>query len=229
LVSEADKSRAVEKLIKDSTPDFDFFYLIILSVLMATFGLLIDSVAVVIGSMLIDPMLYPVLSLSLGVVMSDYRLIRRSFYTIFKSSGFGIVAAIVATIFLSSPGLEDVGGEILARTNPSLLYFGVAVVAGLAVSYSLVKPGLNETFPGVAVSVALIPPLAVVGIGLAKVSWAIISGAFVLFVVNILGIIFAGMLSFSLMNLYVKRKVAAAAIREEDKRVEDEERSNVGS
>jgi len=225
-VSEADKSKAVEMLIKDSTPDFDFFYLIILSILMATLGLLIDSVAVVIGSMLIAPMLYPVLSLSLGIVMSDYGVISRSFYTILKSSGLGVVAAVVATIFLSSSGLEDIGGEILSRTSPSLLYFVIAFVAGLAASYSLVKPGLNERFPGVAIAVALVPPLAVIGIGLAKVSWEIISGALVLFIVNVLGIVFASMISFSLMNLYVKRKVAQNTIKEEKKRVEEEKENN---
>ena len=81
-LSEADKSKAVEKLITDSTPDFDFFLLMTLSMLMATFGLLIDSAAVVIGSMLIAPLLSPILSFSLGIVMSDSKLISRSFYTI---------------------------------------------------------------------------------------------------------------------------------------------------
>ena len=68
-LSDEDKSKAVEKLITDSTPDFDFFLLMTLSMLMATFGLLIDSAAVVIGSMLIAPLLSPIFSFSLGIVM----------------------------------------------------------------------------------------------------------------------------------------------------------------
>ena len=80
-LTENDKSVAVEHLIKSSTPSQDFFLMIILSVLTATFGLLLNNVAVIIGSMLIAPMLYPFLSLSLGVTMSDAGLISRSFYT----------------------------------------------------------------------------------------------------------------------------------------------------
>jgi len=226
-VSGVDKAKAVQKLITDSTPDFDFFYLVILSILMATFGLLIDSAAVVIGSMLIAPILHPILSLSLGMVMSDYKLISRSLFTIFKSLVFAIAAAFVATLFLFSNKPNEIGIEILSRTEPSILYFAVAIISGLAVSYALVKPELNETFPGVAVSVALIPPIAVIGVGLAWLEWWIIAGAFTLFMVNVMGIIFASMISFSMMNLYVKRKIAETTIKKEEKRVEEEKQNNL--
>ena len=220
-LSEEDKSKAVEKLITSSTPDFDFFLLITLSILMATFGLLIDSAAVVIGSMLIAPILSPILSLSLGVVMSDHKLIMRSFYTVLKSVFIGILAAAVATLFFSSPG-DLLGNEILSRIEPSLIYFLIAMIAGIAVSYSLVQPELSETLPGIAIAVALIPPLAVIGIGIAKLDWAIVSGSTVLFFVNVIGIIFASILSFSLMNLYRKRVVAKETIQKEEERLEDE-------
>lgn len=219
--SEADKSRAVQKLITDSTPDFDFFLLIVLSFLMATFGLLIDSTAVVIGSMLIAPILHPMLSVSLGLVMSDYKLISRSIQTLGKSTLLGVGAAGIATLLLQPLGV-GITGEILSRAEPSLLYFAVAVVAGIAVSYTLVQGALSESLPGIAVSVALLPPLAVVGIGIAQFNWDIVAGAALLFALNAIGIIFASMVSFSLMNLYVKRAVAEDTIQKEDKRVEEE-------
>lgn len=220
-LSEADKSKAVEKLITDSTPDFDFFLLMTLSILMATFGVLIDSVAVIIGSMLIAPLLSPILSFSLGIVMSDSKLISRSFYTVVKSFVVGVIAAALATLLFSSSD-SGIPGEVASRIEPSLVYFFVAVIAGFAVSYSLVRPDLNATLPGIAVAVALIPPLAVVGFGIAKFEWAIVSGSFVLFLINVIGIIFASTLSFSLMNLYVKRKVAEKTIKNEEKRLEEE-------
>jgi uncharacterized hydrophobic protein (TIGR00271 family) len=216
-VGEADKNRAIETLIADSTPDFNFFFLVTLSVLMASFGMLADSVAIVIGSMLIAPILYPILSLSLGVSMSDYKLISRSFYTLVKSVVIGIIAGIVATLFFSNG--DGVTSEILARTEPSLVYFLVAIISGVAVSYALVKPNLSETLPGVAVSVALIPPLSVMGIGIAKLDWAIVSGSTVLFLINVAGIVFASMVSFSLMNVVRKQKVAEVALKKEDARV----------
>lgn len=221
-ISGTDKSNAVEKLISDSTPDFDFFLLITLSILMATFGLLLDNVAVIIGSMLIAPILYPVLSFSLGIVMSDGKVIYRSLYTIVKSFGIGIFAAFLATLFLVPLDKEHTS-EILMRAEPSLLYFMVAIVAGVAVSFSMVKPKLGATHSGIAVSVALIPPVAVLGIGLAQFDWSIVSGSFVLFIINVIGIIFASMVSFSLMNLYVEKEVAATTVIKEEARLKREE------
>lgn len=219
-LSEASKARAVEKLITESTPDFDFFLFIVLSFLMATLGLLIGSTAVIIGSMLIAPILYPVLSFSLGMVMSDFKLMGRSFKTLVQSVLVGLgVAAVTALFFMQESALST---ELLARTEPSLLYFAVALISGIAVSYSLVGENLSEMLPGIAVSVALLPPLAAVGIGLTLLQWMIIKGAFLLFLLNLLGIIFASMVSFSLMNLYVKRNVAKTTIEKEEKRVEQE-------
>ncbi|MBU2028446.1 TIGR00341 family protein [Patescibacteria group bacterium] len=214
-LTEKDKSNAIENLIETSTPSKDFFLMIILSILMATFGLLINSSAIIIGSMLIAPMLYPILSLALGITISDTRLISRSFYTIIKSLAYGIAAATIITAFFSYKDY-NITDEILSRTEPSLAYAGVAIIAGMAASFALVKPKLSESLPGIAISVALIPPLAVTGIGIARFDWEIISNSFVLFIINAAGIIFASMIVFSLMNLYIKRTVVEVTIKKED-------------
>ncbi|MBU3926084.1 DUF389 domain-containing protein, partial [Patescibacteria group bacterium] len=70
---------------------------------------------------------------------------------------------------------------------------------------------------------ALIPPIAAIGIGIAKLDWSIVSGSFMLLIINILGIIFASMLVFSLMNLYLKKKVAIETAQKEDKKLEQQE------
>jgi len=220
-LTEKDKSAAVEKLICDSTPRTDFFLMMILSILMATFGMLIDNVAVVIGSMLVAPILSPVLSLSMGVVMSDTKLMSRSFYTIVKSMTFGISAAALVTLFFGSAQGDFMPG-LIYHIQPSLIYASIGIVAGLAASFALVKPHLSETLPGVAISVALIPPLAGVGIGIAWLDWNIISNSFLLFLLNVSGIIFASMIIFSLMNLYISRKVAREAVEKEEKIIEKE-------
>lgn len=220
-LTEKDKSDAIEKLIQNSTPHQDFFMMVILSVLMATFGLLIDNSAVIIGSMLIAPILYPVLSLSLGIVMSDHRLISRSFNTVLRSVALGVAASAIVTLLFSKMG-SGTNFEIITRTKPSLMYAAIAVIAGMAASFALIKPRLSETLPGIAISVALIPPVAVMGIGIAKWNWGMMSSALVLLLINILGIIFASMLVFSLLNLYVKRKVAREVVEEEEKKLDKE-------
>jgi uncharacterized hydrophobic protein (TIGR00271 family) len=213
-----DKSNAIEHLIKGSTPSQDFFFMIILSVITATFGMLLNNLAVIIGSMLIAPMLYPILSLSLGLVISDSKLSSRALYTILKSFLFGVASAAIVTALFSNYNFP-LNQEILSRAHASLPFMAIAIVAGLAGSFALVKPQLNETLPGIAISVSLIPPIAVTGIGIAKLNWVLINGSFLLFLVNLLGIVFAGMITFSLMNFYVKRKEAHITAEKEDEKL----------
>lgn len=214
-----DKIVAVDRLIKFSTPSHDFFFMTVLSVLTATLGLLLDNAAVIIGSMLIAPILYPVLSLSLGIIISDFKVISRSFWTITKSVSLGITATFFATLLLSTQFVK-IGPEITSRAHPSLIYVIIAIIAGFAASFALVKPQLNETLPGVAISVALIPPLAVTGIGVAHLNWDLISGSFLLFLVNTIGVVFASMITFSLMNFYTQRQEATLSLKKEETKIQ---------
>ena len=221
-IEKADKAKAVRTLVEEATPDFDFFFMITLSVLMATFGLLAGSETVVVGSMLIAPLLYPVLGVSLGISMSNQKVIQRDIATLIKAAVIAIAAAVGATFLFSfgtGGGMNDI---IAARTQPSLLFLGVGVFSGLAVSYALVRPRLSTALPGVAVSVALIPPLAVAGIGIAWVNLTVVAGALVMFLVNVLGIVAASVVSFSLMDVHGEQKAAVHAIVKEEKRVEQE-------
>lgn len=220
IIDENQKASVVRRLMEHSTPDFDFFYLSGLATLMAALGLLAGSTSIVIGSMLIAPLLYPILGIALGLVMSNQKVLGRSLLTLLKSFGLGIILSMGATLlFFDGDALTQ---EILARTEPSLIYMAVAIVAGLAVSFTLAKPEWNEALPGIAISVALIPPLAVVGIGLALFDVAVMSGALVLLGVNVIGIVFAAMVSFSLMDLHEKLGVAESTIRREEERVEEQ-------
>lgn len=191
---------------------------------MATFGLLAGSETIVIGAMLLAPLLAPVMGLSLGVSMSHHSLIGRSFSTLGYSIALSVVAAIVGAFLFSvgnlSGGLNEV---ILSRTEPSLLFFIVAVLSGFAVAYTSVKPELSATLPGVAVAVALIPPLAVVGVGIAMFSPQVVAGSAVMFLINVAGIVFAGMVTFSLMDVHHKKYIAQSTIKKEEKRLAEEE------
>lgn len=219
--TEANKSAAVKQLIKDSTPDADFFFMVILSVLMATFGLLLGNTPVLIGSMLIAPLLSPLLSLSLGVVFSDGKLISRSFYTILKSFAFSVfLSFLMGIIFIQFMDQARVDALIQSFSvwNVFFLYLVVAIIAGLAASFASIAPSINAILPGAAIAVTLIPPIAATGVGMALFRWDMISSAMLLFVVNAVGIMFASMIMFSLMNLYTKREIAQRAVAMEDKK-----------
>ena len=136
-IEEKDKAAVVRKLMQSSTPNFDFFYLVGLSVLMATLGLLVDSPAIVIGSMLIAPILYPILGIALGLVMSNIEVLTRSTVTLTKSVVISLGIAILAT-WLFGDGF--VTGEMVARLDVSIVHVLVALVAGFQASVQYNPP-----------------------------------------------------------------------------------------
>lgn len=223
-VSEADKDAAVEGIIAHATPRNDFFLMLILSVSMAAFGVLLGSSVILIGSMLIAPLLYPLLSLALGIIIADEKLIARSLYTLVKSFGFALLAGAVIG-FLFSAQDRAVPFALVVGESASLMYALVAAIAGFAAAFAITKPHLNETLPGVAISVSLVPPLAVAGVALSMLNWAAFSDALLLFIVNVIGIVFSAMVVFALMRFSVKRRIAGEIVKREEALIEKEEQS----
>ncbi len=221
-VSSKDKNEAIELLIAHSTPRREFFLMVTLSVAMAGFGILLENVVILIGSMLIAPVLYPVLTIALGMTISDASLIKRSVITLGKSVLFALVIATIITLFF--PAEKDIVPSLI--TNISVVMYGsVAIVSGIAASFAMARKTLNEAFPGVAVSVSLVPPLASIGVGIARLDLVTVQTGVLIFLVNVLGIVFSSMVVFSLLNLYTKKDVAEDAIEKEEKVLEKEKNS----
>jgi len=225
-LEEEQKTAVVAKLISRSSPRQEFFVMMILASAMATFGIMMGSSVVIIGSMLVAPLLSPILSIALGIVMSDFKLIKRSSYVVLRSVAFAIGVSAVLALFLSTSAIDQ---ELLKVFQPSLLFFGVAFVAGLAASLSSMKENLSEFLPGVAIAVSLIPPISMIGIGIARFNWILISSSLMLFVINIVGIVFAAMIVFSLAHFYVKREEATKVIKREDEQIAKEEKVAEGA
>jgi len=224
-ITEKDKVLSIKDLIDDSTPRPSFFFLVVLSALMAVCGLLINNSAIIIASMLIAPILSPILSLALGIVIADGKLISRSFFTLLKSSGYAIGLSALATWLLwnftsSSNFMIELNSEILERIEPSIVYLLIAIIAGVATAFARVKPDLSDALPGTAIAVALVPPLATVGIGIATLNMSVVSGALAMFLLNAVGIVLAAMVMFSLMNLYTKKTVITQTVAQVDSELE---------
>ena len=223
-ISEADKNTAVESIIQHATPRKDFFLMLVLSISMAAFGVLLNSTVILVGSMLVAPLLYPLLSLSLGVIIADHKVISQSVVTITKSIIYGLIAGVVIGFFFSGHDPASMPLFTTIGDASSLMYAIVAVIAGLAGAFAVTKPHLTETIPGVAISVALVPPLSAAGIALALFDWRVFSSALLLFFVNVIGIVFSSMVVFALMRLSVKRTVAREAFKQEEKAIKQEEK-----
>ena len=188
-------------------PSFRFYFMLGLASAIASLGLIANSSATIIGAMIIAPLMNPIVSLSYALIKFKQQLLGRSALTILT----GILWVILVSFLITQlVGTRITGSEILARANPNLLDLGVAMVSGTAGAFALTRRSVSNALPGVAIAVALVPPLCVVGIGLALGSELIIDpkyrianeiltiehGSFLLFLTNFMAIVFCGGLVF---------------------------------
>ena len=167
--------------------------LMILSTIIATAGLLSDSAAVVIGAMLVAPMMNPVMAAAGAVVMGWSR---RFYGAIWLVLSMGIGAILLsAFITLLSPDIVFIPEQVLARTKPTFYDLLIALAAGSAGAYTITHKE-SGAIPGVAVAVALLPPLASAGVLLVTGELELALRAVVLFFTNLVAMILAGALTF---------------------------------
>jgi uncharacterized hydrophobic protein (TIGR00271 family) len=185
-------------LWRDSALGADYLVLSAAACAIASFGLLSNSAAVIIGAMVIAPLMLPLRSLSLAILLGEQRLLLRSLLSLGAGSlvGLGLAFAIGWVA-----GIPDFGSEVLARTGPTLLDLGVAIAAGGISAFAKLRPRIADTLPGTAIAVALMPPLCVIGITLSQGQWQEAGGALLLYGTNLLGITSAGMLVFRLAGV----------------------------
>lgn len=218
-ISQADRHKFCEHIIDTSTPNAEFSFLVILSTLIVALGLVKDYVILVIGGMLVTPLLSPILAISLGIIIRDFKVIARSvkvFLTAF------VLAFLVAylTGLLFEFNIEDI--QLIKIMEPSLYTMLVALVAGMAASYAWAKPDLiNSALPGVAITVTLIPPLTAIGLSLASENLVIFRTVLSTLVLNVFGIILASIVIFSLMHFYKAKRKLVAEVKDEEKELKN--------
>jgi len=209
-----------------AAPSYGFYLMLAFASAIAVLGLLGNSAPAIIGAMIIAPLMVPIMSLSYGMVILDRPLILKSAITI--TIGTIVVVAIAfASVFLF--GMRVMGSEILDRTAPTLLDLGVALAAGGAAAFVHTRPSIANSIAGVAIAVALVPPLSVAGIGLALGRKAVSStgaslstigfseggldiaiGSFLLFLTNLIGIVAVAIVVFAAQRYGSWKKASLA-------------------
>lgn len=205
------REKLQQELLDEAELDPDFLVLTISSCVIATLGLLINSAAVIIGAMLIAPLMLPLRGLALGMLDTDRILVRISLMTLVIGTGTSmIISALVGGFF----GLPEAsfGTEILGRTQPNLADLGVAVAAGAISGFAKIRRKLSDALAGTAISVALMPPLCVVGIALSQQSIPLASGAFLLYLTNLLGITLSCIVVFIFGGYYLNYSQTSQAL-----------------
>lgn len=173
------------KIDEASTFDVPYVVMNALATIIACYGLLADSSAVVIGAMIIAMLLGPISWVALALVDGDHRLLR-------KALGAEIVGVSVVLVcaFVVGELHKDIPitHEIIARTAPNFLDLMIALAGGAAGAYATVSPRLSVAFVGVAIATALVPPLASCSMLMARGEYALAGGAFLLTFTNIVAI-----------------------------------------
>ncbi|AFZ04436.1 DUF389 domain-containing protein [Calothrix sp. PCC 6303] len=181
------------ELLEESSPDVTYLILIIGSCAIASFGLLSNSAAVIIGAMIVAPLMLPIRGLAFGALSANVELFRRALIAIIV----GTLSAIVMSCSLGLlVGISNFGSEVLSRSKPTLLDLGIAVVAGSISGYAKVQPKISTSLAGTAIAVALMPPVCVIGLGISQANWSLSQGATLLYLTNLLGITLACMVTF---------------------------------
>ncbi|OYY72611.1 DUF389 domain-containing protein [Sphingomonas sp. 28-63-12] len=189
IVASVDHQPVMDRIIEESGSSARYVFMTMMSAGIAVLGLLLSSPAVVIGAMLISPLMNPILGLGFGLALFDFAEMRRSLTAL--AIGGGAALLFAALIVLLSP-LKAPTPEILSRTHPNLFDLLVALFAALAGTFAIIR-GRGETIVGVAIATALMPPLAVVGYGLATWNMPILGGSLALFFTNLVTIALAAM------------------------------------
>jgi uncharacterized hydrophobic protein (TIGR00271 family) len=202
---------ARERIRDGASLDTSYVAMNILAATIASYGLLANSPAVVIGAMIIAMLLGPILGLGLATVDSDARLFVNAAATL-VSGAFAVMAAalIIGVVHRPAP----LTGEIMARTSPNLFDLMIALAGGAAGAFAIVSPRLSVAFVGVAIATAVVPPLASASILVAHNQMPLALGAVLLAVTNMVAIQFAcsAVLWFAGVRRRVDRTRGAAVV-----------------
>ena len=166
--------------------DYDFtketMFILTCAMIIASIGLNTNSVAVIIGAMLISPLMSPIQSLGLGLSNGN---LKRVYESLFRLGIFILISVVSSTFYFLVSPINDATPQILARTYPTLWDVLIAIFGGIAGVIGKTKEDGGNVVPGVAIATALMPPLCVVGFGIAHGNPKIFLGAGYLFIINV--------------------------------------------
>ena len=181
------------ELLEESTLEINYLALTVGACAIATLGLLSNSVAVIIGAMIVAPLMLPIRGLAFASLEGNIVLFRKSVTAIIAGTLISIALAWFIGFVVRVP---QFGSEVLARSEPTLLDLGIAIAAGGISGFAKVKPKTASSLAGTAIAVALMPPICVIGLSLSQGDWSLSLGATLLFLTNLLGITLSCMLVF---------------------------------
>ena len=193
-----DKKTIIENVKDDSDFSAVRFWILVCAVLVASVGLNMNSIPVIIGAMLISPLMGPIVSMGVALSTYDWGLMRRSLRNLAILTAIGV---IISTIYFALSPINNAQSELLARTQPTIFDVLIAVFGGVAGFIGISRARANTVVPGVAIATALMPPLCTIGYGLGTLQAKFIFGASYLYLINSIFICLAVLVVATYMRL----------------------------
>ncbi len=188
------KKQVVNQVVVSSKADFDYYFLLSLATVVTLLGIIFEDQVIFLGGILVAPLLSPVLALGLSIVTGNISSIFRSLKNIILSLFVIVLLTFVAAFALRIPADHVLILSEKMRVGTHYLY--VAILSGMAASYSWVRQKTLMTLPGVAMAVSLLPPVIFWGLAWYIRSMVLLYDAFLLFSLNLLGVVLSSVLVF---------------------------------
>ena len=196
------KRTAVRELLDAALPDRDFYLLVIGAALFALCGIALDSVPVLIGSMIVAPLAAPILALALGVAVDDMRLAWRSLVTLVVAS---LVAALLTAFAANFFPPFAINGTFISFVAHPFYDILIALLAGAIAAYGHMRVKVGGAMTGIGIAVSLMPPLVAAAVALNRLNMVLVQESAIIFLLNIGGILLGSLavfLCFSLKEHY---------------------------
>ena len=178
-----------------------FFVLMFFASVIATGAIIADSTATVVGAMLVAPLMTPIVASTAALIMGNGKRTWQSLALVAAGVGVAVGVSLVLSMLTIKVLNFDVNSQITGRVTPSMVDLIVALAAGAVGAFAMSRDDVADSLPGVAIAIALVPPLCVVGISLGNAEWGDAWGSFLLFLTNFLSILLAGGAVFAIMGL----------------------------
>lgn len=193
-----DKKTIIENVKDDSDFSSVRFWILVCAVLVASVGLNMNSVPVIIGAMLISPLMGPIVSMGVALSIYDWGLMRRSLRNLLILTAIG---TLMSTLYFALSPINNAQSELLARIQPTIFDVLIAVFGGAAGFIGISRARTNNVVPGVAIATALMPPLCTIGYGIGTLQPQFIFGAAYLYLINSIFICLSVLVVASYMKL----------------------------
>ncbi len=191
-----------ERIVENIKKGVEFrganLWTLIFAVFIASIGLNINSVAVIVGAMLISPLMGPIVGLGLSLGINDSVLLKKALRSLSIAT---IIGVAISTLYFYLSPISNIQSELLARTSPTIYDVLIAFFGGLAGIVGSTRAERGNVIPGVAISTALMPPLCTAGYGIATAQPAFFFGALYLYAINCIFICLATFLGVEYLRL----------------------------